>query len=48
MLLFLNNIFFLCAKPTMRYNTKRTLVFDIDNFASILINLIKQSKLYNI
>ena len=48
MSLFSNNIFSFCAKLTTRYNTKETLVFDIDNLASILIDLIKQNKLYNI
>ncbi len=48
MLLSSSNIFFLCAKSTTRYNIKEILVFDIDNLASILIDLIKQSKLYNI
>ena len=48
MLLSLSNIFSFCVELTTRYNIEETLVFDIDNFASMLIDLIKQSKLYNI
>ncbi len=47
MLLFSNNIFSFYIESITRYNTKETLVFDINNFASMLINLIKQNKLYN-